>query len=122
MMVPRGRILPVRRWIVFTAVQIAGYLVPLFANVHTNPGPLFIGVLLLFPGDLVSPVLPQRTPAVLQCVAISGVNALIWSFALRVLYGSANRDVGIFQQRLDLAVHAHHVARQLMLAAGHGAP
>jgi hypothetical protein len=52
-----------------------------FANVHTNPTPLLIGVFLLLPGSVAAFVLPlDHTPAILQCALISGVNLVPWYF------------------------------------------
>ena len=39
-------------WLLFGAVQVVGLIAPWFANVHTNPFPLPLGLGLLFPGCL----------------------------------------------------------------------
>jgi hypothetical protein len=63
-------------WLLFGAVQIAGFILAEFANVHTNPLGLLIGVALLFPGILVSFVFQLPDPAALPLVVF--INAAAW--------------------------------------------
>jgi hypothetical protein len=64
-------------WLVFSMVQTAGYVVPQYANVHSNPTPLLIGMFLLAPGCFFAFALPRTSP-IAQCVLISGVNLFVW--------------------------------------------
>lgn len=81
-----------KHWVIFGAVQCAGFTLPSFANIHSNPGPLFLGLLFLFPGCLILIVLPhwmdnlpQWAGYLVAGVPVVCVNALVWYWAVRVL-------------------------------------
>jgi hypothetical protein len=59
---------------------MVGAIVPLLANVHSNPYPLFAG-LLLIPGIFVTAVLPLTGWVALPIVVL--VNAGAWYFYFR---------------------------------------
>jgi hypothetical protein len=65
----------------FVACQLAGTVIPNFANVHSNPFPL-IALLLLIPGVAMAFFLPHASDTTLVLVAIP-INALVWFFAVR---------------------------------------
>lgn len=65
-------------WLAFAGVQVLGYIVPRYANLHYNLTPLLLGVFVLLPGSLVAFVLPGSTPTIIQCALISGVNLIVW--------------------------------------------
>lgn len=64
-------------WILFVLVQNVGFIVPLFANVHSNPAPLILGPLLLLPGSVAAFIFPNL-PTWLLTGIIVAVNALVW--------------------------------------------
>jgi hypothetical protein len=72
-------------WVIFDVVQCAGFMLPSFANVHSNIAPLFLGWLLLFPGSFIVIFLQQlldKLPGwegyLDAGVPIVCVNALVW--------------------------------------------
>jgi hypothetical protein len=66
-----------RYWTLFTVIQACGLIVPNFANVHTNPLPLFFGFLLM-PGLLTA---LQVKNEILGSIAAVVVNGLCWWLA-----------------------------------------
>ncbi len=64
--------------LIFLTAQVAGYVLPQFANIHCCPGPLFVGVILLLPGSLLVSALPESTSSFVSCIIVSGINALTW--------------------------------------------
>jgi len=78
-------------WICFAAVQIVGFVSPYSANVHSNPFPLFLGVILLLPGILLGSATDRWNPKpewlanVVFGVIVVLINAGVW-YAVRRLY------------------------------------
>ena len=62
----------------FAVIQALGFVLPQYANVHTNPAPLFLGVFLLLPGSIAVFFLPESTPIGVQCGLICGINLMAW--------------------------------------------
>ena len=69
--------------LLFGAAQIVGLIAPRFANVHTNPFPLFLGVVLLLPGCLVGFVFHLSDPVALALAV--PINAAAWFLLRRIL-------------------------------------
>ena len=72
-------------WVIFGGVQCAGFMLPSFANVHSNIAPLFMGCLLLFPGSLIVIFLQQLLDKLAgwEGYLVAGVpivcaNTLVW--------------------------------------------
>lgn len=63
-------------WLLFGAVQTLGLVLPGFANVHTNPLPLLLGAVLLFPGILVG--FAFRLPDSVGLPLAVFINAAVW--------------------------------------------
>jgi hypothetical protein len=69
----------------FASSQTLGYVLPQFANIHSNPAPFFIGVVLLLPGALATFVLPMdHVPTTIQRAFISGINTCAWYLIWRM--------------------------------------
>jgi hypothetical protein len=64
-------------WILFVLVQIVGFTLPFFANVHSNPAPLILGPCLLLPGSVAAFIFPNL-PTWLLTGIIAAVNASVW--------------------------------------------
>jgi hypothetical protein len=64
-------------WILFVLVQIVGFTLPFFANVHSNPAPLILGPCLLLPGSVAAFIFPNL-PTWLLTWIIAAVNASVW--------------------------------------------
>ena len=71
-------------WIVFAIVQASGFVLPLFANVHSDPLPLFGAVALLFPGSLIGLIF-SSVPNWVLVVAIASVNGVAWFLVSKCL-------------------------------------
>ena len=71
-------------WAAFAACQIVGAILPLFGNVHMNIAPIFIGAVLLLPGDLIDQLFPRipDTPGLILAMLI---NLGVWYGMRKVL-------------------------------------
>ena len=69
-------------WLVFGAIQGAGLVLPLFANVHSNIVPLLAGICLLLPGSAVAFIFPSLD-GWLMAVLILAINAAICCVIVR---------------------------------------
>jgi len=67
-------------WLLFVAIQAVGLTVPSFADLHTNPLPLLLGIILLLPGVFVGLALDMQG-IVAETVAVL-LNAAAW-YAVR---------------------------------------
>ena len=65
-------------WVIFGLIQCLGLALPFFANVHSNMGPFFLGILLLFPGSLIAIFLPETAGLIVTGILVVGVNSLLW--------------------------------------------
>ena len=79
--------LPRWYWVAFGMCQLAGLVLPAFANVHMDIAPLVGTFLLLFPGVLIALPLSALT-IYFQAIVAVGVNYFIWRFIGRRLFGS----------------------------------
>src|ERR1041384_610025 len=85
----------VRYFVAFAVTQLTGFLLPYFANVHSNVAPLLLGVVLLMPGALVGFLLGDRAShvnGVVQAVVIVAINALFWFAILQFVAGKLRKD------------------------------
>ncbi|HEY6183321.1 MAG TPA: hypothetical protein VIW67_13820 [Terriglobales bacterium] len=85
----------VRYFVVFAAAQLAGFLLPYFANVHSNVAPLLLGVVLLMPGTLVGFLLGDKASHVngaVQVLVIIAINALFWFAILQFVAGRLRKN------------------------------
>lgn len=71
-------------WIAFLACQVMGCVLPVFANVHMNIGPLLLGILLLLPGSLVGMLLPNWTDLAIDPIVIA-INFGAWYSVKRLI-------------------------------------
>lgn len=78
-------------WLCFAIAQIAGFISPLLGNVHSNLLPIFLGVFLLLPADLLG-LLADRwdpTPGWIAQIAFGAlvvlINAAVWYVARKLL-------------------------------------
>ena len=62
-------------WLVFAALQIAGFLALYFTNIHSNIAPLFIGIFFLLPGGI---LVLSNLPFSAMASIIVLVNFLAW--------------------------------------------
>ena len=65
-------------WILFAAVQMVGIVVPSLADLHTNPLPLMMGIVLLLPGVLAGLAFDMHGPVALPLAVV--LNAAAWYF------------------------------------------
>jgi hypothetical protein len=65
-------------------MQAIGATLPKFANVHSNLFPLFAGLLLLLPGDLLASVAGKINPFVFY-PAVFLINASAWFILRKIL-------------------------------------
>ena len=72
-------------WLVFALTQVIGIGLALSANLHIHPTPLFLAILLCFPGSLAVAVIPGNLPAALQCVVMIVVNLVSWLGVARLV-------------------------------------
>jgi len=75
--------------ITFAACQVVGAfcrrgILPLFGNVHMNIAPIFIGAVLLLPGDLIDQLFPLM-PDTLVLILTVLVSLGVWYGMLKVL-------------------------------------
>lgn len=70
-------------WLLFAAVQTVGIIVPSFADLHTNPLPLLLGIVLLLPGVLVGLAFDMHGP-VAEAVAVV-LNLATWYFVRKTV-------------------------------------
>ena len=74
-----------KAWFAFALTQVIGIGLALSANVHIRPTPLFLAILLCFPGSLGVAVIPGNLPAALQCGIMIAVNLASWWGAARLV-------------------------------------
>src|SRR5437868_9307764 len=74
-----------KAWLAFALTQVIGIGLALSANLHIHPTPLFLAILLCFPGSLAVAVIPGNPPATLQCVVMIVVNLASWLGVARLV-------------------------------------
>jgi hypothetical protein len=72
------KIFSVAYWLFFGFTQALGFILPRFANIHSNPMPLFLGMILLLPGTLLGSFIPEGMNQWIQVLLIVLVNAGAW--------------------------------------------
>lgn len=78
-------------WILFAVTQIVGLTLPQFGNVHLDPFP-FLLILLLIPGLFVSFV--PHIPDIAGDILIVAINVVTWHLVRKILRrGSRNSSV-----------------------------
>lgn len=70
-------------WVAFAAVQIAGMILPQFANVHSNIFPALLGYALLLPGILIGFAVHWSDTSAFVVAVI--LNAVAWYFVMMLL-------------------------------------
>ena len=80
-------------WLTFVAVQTIGCVLPLFANIHSNPGPLVAGILLTMPGGLIIAFMPlgETIPLWAVYVVLLLINTVFWYAGWKILSWSRRR-------------------------------
>jgi hypothetical protein len=71
-----------KKWyLVFAVVQLVGCALPQFANLHSNPAPLLLGLLLTFPGSLLLGFIPHADALAdwEQAVLVVLMNFIVWA-------------------------------------------
>lgn len=83
-------------WLCFAATQLIGFVSAYSANVHIDPFPLVLGLVLLFPGDLITSItdrrdsIPGRAGEIALVAAVVLINAIVW-FGIHKLLRSGER-------------------------------
>ena len=78
-------------WAFFLAVQIAGYVTPLYGNANSNPVPMYLGLLFLLPGSLLTFTSFLDGSLMALFAVMSVVNLAAWGFVWSRMQRRANR-------------------------------
>jgi hypothetical protein len=72
-------------WLFFGVAQSVGMILPRFANIHSNPTPLLLGIAILLPGSLFGSFLPEGMNPWVHVVLMLAVNAVAWYIFFRFI-------------------------------------
>ena len=85
-----------RYWSAFAICQTLGCVLPQYANVHSNPFPLFAGIVLTLPGGLMLGFIPnaENMPDWEQYALLVLINFVVW-FALGAIVRNGTKKARV---------------------------